>query len=205
MLPLLLVVVWIIARIGTFFFIPILDDETRTTVNVPVPLWAIVLAMHAAFLIMACVFQFRNQLILATTTGLVGLLLLMELVVIPLVFGRIASLEHWLAWANTLRGESVMVRRVAASPVAYRYFIRRVPHQTMHARIQNWNCSFAPITHHVEFNAGLAGEKLCVDVHTGRFGWEWIENLRKCSDADLRKAANPVACPDSRKEAEGIH
>lgn len=201
--PLLLLLLWVLLRIGTFFFLPVLDDGLKQTVNVPVKLWLMVIGLHLVFLMFGLALQaahfwrFRDPIFIGSFVILVAALLVLELL-IPVMFHPAVSLAAWLNYANTWVSKAAYTRVVKATPVVVTYSIRSTRHQTTNALISNWRCALPAIQYKTFFDPKLAQSPLCLDVHTGLYGWPWIDKLRACSAADMASAVPVGQCDDGK-------
>lgn len=184
---------WALLRVGTFFLLPSLDNHLQQTVNVSP--WWVVLGMQGLCLgVVVVVFAFHfvvekyGALIWIAPGAVIAVSIVFESIIQLAIPG--ASLANWVFHVNTTSSARSYERQVSATPYTVQYRRLRV----RNAQIENWQCSTSPIRTHMSFLPEFAGRPLCLTVHEGYLGWEWVENLRVCSDTDLQRALPLSPC-----------
>ena len=183
---------WALLRVGTFFLLPSVGNHLQQTVNVS-PWWIVLGIQGLCLVIVVIVFfahsvlEMHGALIWIVPGVVVAGSILFESIILLAIPD--ASLAAWAFHANTTSSIRSYERQVKATPYTVQYRRMRV----RNAQIENWQCG-SPIKIHMSFQPEFAGHPLCVTVHEGYFGWEWIENLRVCSETDLQRAVPISPC-----------
>ncbi|MFZ2268603.1 MAG: hypothetical protein WAV95_13595 [Azonexus sp.] len=185
--------IWALLRVGTFFLLPTLDKGYQQTVNVS-PWWVVlgIQGLCLGIIVVVCVVHFFVDISGSVIWVVSGLIVAASIVFesfIQLVIPGM-SMADWAFYANTKASLRSYERQVKVTPYTLQYRSLRVKN----AQIENWECRTTPIKTDMSFLPKYADQPLCLTVHEGYFGWEWIDNLRVCSETDMRMAQPISPC-----------
>ncbi len=196
-LPIGIGVVWVVVRTGTFFLLPFLSSASGQTVNISP--WSIIGGLLGVGLLVIAIlyalgrFVDEYESLFLIVPGLLIAASLFFEVFVQIVIPK-ASLAEWAFFGNTKTSRAAYERQVIATPYTIRYRSMHINHEVTNAQIATWECGAAPIKTNMSFKPAFAGRSLCLTVHEGLFGWEWIENLRVCSQTALAQAVQSSDC-----------
>lgn len=179
--PFALAVGWLLLRVLVFFWIAWLYGDPPAQLTLPpLPFWAIILAGHGAFVLLALLCQYREPLLLLASSVLAALSLFLELAFLPWVFGPGADLGAWLSWINTLDSRSRIERQVAVTPVEEAGTFRGTRYRHRHAGITDVGADSPAFVLRTDLPPQQLTGILCIDEHIGALGWRWVGNLHPC-------------------------